>query len=220
MPSPVSPAGLEAADDERDQCVCGHWSRHHNVGKRGGCGHCGCAYFAPTDSGNAPAGLPGRTRLERAVLDSPWSQGVEAAIRQALDVLAPKHVTRDYRPEDAAADNIRSALDSLLAAVRSAEERGDVFQREVEEWIEAGNAAGEEIISLRTERDAERERADANGQAFDEAVAAQLDYATEAVRLREALEEIVEKRSWGMYYISEIARAALMPVAAPPEGAS
>lgn len=34
--------------DESDVCECGHWSRHHTVGKHGGCGHCTCAGFAPS----------------------------------------------------------------------------------------------------------------------------------------------------------------------------
>ncbi len=30
-----------------DVCECGHWSRHHNIGKHGGCGHCSCRKFKP-----------------------------------------------------------------------------------------------------------------------------------------------------------------------------
>jgi hypothetical protein len=28
-----------------DLCRCGHWSRHHSIGRHGGCGHCDCRGF-------------------------------------------------------------------------------------------------------------------------------------------------------------------------------
>ncbi len=45
------PAPLEAYEATRsDLCDCGHWSRHHNVGKHGGCGHCECRCFNPSEA--------------------------------------------------------------------------------------------------------------------------------------------------------------------------
>ena len=34
---------------QSDVCECGHWTRHHTIGKHDGCGHCDCKGFSPTE---------------------------------------------------------------------------------------------------------------------------------------------------------------------------
>ena len=42
----IALAGSGDREPQADMCECGHWTRHHSVGKHNGCGHCGCKGFA------------------------------------------------------------------------------------------------------------------------------------------------------------------------------
>ncbi len=130
-------------------------------------------------------------------------EAAEAAIRRAILATG---ATAAFLPAT-------DALDSLLAVVASERERAN----RAEHIIECADTPL--MRDVLAERDAERERADEHGERLVEALQTREDLRVVAVRLREALQEIAdadgytERASW----LIGVARAALVPVAAPPE---